>query len=39
VQVTTGMELDENGMARALDRPNWLERRELLRKRGGPPLP
>jgi WD40 repeat protein len=38
-QVMTGMELDENGMAMALDAKTWLERRDRLQKRGGPPLP
>jgi eukaryotic-like serine/threonine-protein kinase len=37
VQVLTGVELDEQGDYRVLDAATWQERRDLLRRRGGPP--
>jgi tetratricopeptide (TPR) repeat protein len=38
VETATGLELDERGSARALDRSAWLERRTRLEQLGGPPL-
>jgi eukaryotic-like serine/threonine-protein kinase len=38
-QVLTGMELDADGVAHALDTPTWLQRRQELERLGGPPLP
>jgi WD40 repeat protein/tetratricopeptide (TPR) repeat protein len=37
VAVATGLELDERGAARRLDRDEWLERRRRLALLGGPP--
>jgi WD40 repeat protein len=39
VQVTTGMELDENGAVRSLNPETWAARRQELESMGGPPLP
>jgi WD40 repeat protein len=39
VQVTTGMELDENGAVRSLNAETWARRRQELESMGGPPLP
>jgi WD40 repeat protein/Flp pilus assembly protein TadD len=37
VEAATGLELDEQGAIRALDRSAWLERRSRLERLGGPP--
>ena len=37
VQVLTGVELDEQGDYRVLDTATWQQRRDLLRRLGGPP--
>jgi tetratricopeptide (TPR) repeat protein len=37
VEAVTGLELDERGAIRALDRSGWLERRRRLEQLGGPP--
>jgi tetratricopeptide (TPR) repeat protein len=37
VEAITGLELDERGSIRALDRSAWLERRRRLEQLGGPP--
>jgi len=37
VQVLTGQELDDDGVARWLDAPAWQERRRRLDDLGGPP--
>ena len=37
VEATTGLELDERGSIRVLDRDAWLERRRRLESLGGPP--
>jgi tetratricopeptide (TPR) repeat protein len=39
VEATTGLELDERGAIRPLDRSAWLERRSRLEQLGGPPPP
>jgi len=39
VEAATGLELDERGAIRALDRSAWLERRRRLEQLGGPPPP
>jgi WD40 repeat protein/tetratricopeptide (TPR) repeat protein len=39
VEAATGMELNESGSVRALDRDAWLERRSRLESLGGPPPP
>jgi WD40 repeat protein len=39
VEVLTGLEIDEAGSARVLDNAAWLQRREQLTQRGGPPAP
>jgi eukaryotic-like serine/threonine-protein kinase len=39
VQVLTGMELDAAGVIRELDASTWQQRRQRLRRLGGPPLP
>jgi WD40 repeat protein len=39
VQVLTGMELDDSGVARRLGASAWEQRRQRLAQRGGPPLP
>jgi tetratricopeptide (TPR) repeat protein len=39
VQAATGLELDERGSIRPLDRSAWLERRRRLEELGGPPPP
>jgi eukaryotic-like serine/threonine-protein kinase len=36
-ETATGLELDERGSTRALDRSAWLERRSRLEQLGGPP--
>jgi WD40 repeat protein len=38
VEVLTGLELDELGSARVLDSATWLQRREKLKRLGGPPV-
>jgi WD40 repeat protein len=38
VEVITGFELGDDGTLRALDGASWKERRDRLRKLGGPPL-
>ena len=37
VEAATGLELDERGSIRVLDRAAWLERRRRLEQLGGPP--
>ncbi len=37
VEAATGLELDERGSVRVLDRAAWLERRQRLEQLGGPP--
>jgi tetratricopeptide (TPR) repeat protein len=37
VEAATGLELDESGSIRVLDRTAWLERRRRLEQLGGPP--
>jgi hypothetical protein len=37
VEAATGLELDEKGTMRVLDRTAWLERRRRLEQLGGPP--
>ena len=37
VEAATGLELDERGSVRVLDRAAWLERRRRLEQLGGPP--
>jgi hypothetical protein len=37
LQVSTGMELDDDGEIRPLDPETWQLRRELLEEQGGPP--
>jgi tetratricopeptide (TPR) repeat protein len=37
VKAATGLELDERGSIRVLDRPTWLESRRRLEQLGGPP--
>ena len=37
VEAATGLELDERGSIRVLDRDAWLERRRRLEQLGGPP--
>ena len=39
VEAATGLELDERGSIRVLDRDAWLERRRRLEQLGGPPPP
>jgi tetratricopeptide (TPR) repeat protein len=39
VEAATGLELDERGSVRALDRDAWQERRRRLGQLGGPPPP
>ena len=39
VEAATGLEIDERGAIRALDRDAWLERRRRLESLGGPPPP
>jgi WD40 repeat protein/tetratricopeptide (TPR) repeat protein len=39
VEAATGLELDERGAVRALDRDTWQERRVRLAQLGGPPPP
>ena len=39
VEAAAGLELDERGSIRALDRDAWLERRRRLESLGGPPSP
>jgi WD40 repeat protein/serine/threonine protein kinase/tetratricopeptide (TPR) repeat protein len=39
VEAATGLEIDERGAVRALDRDAWLERRRRLESLGGPPPP
>jgi Flp pilus assembly protein TadD len=39
IEATTGLELDEDGSIRVLDREAWLERRRRLEQLGGPPPP
>jgi WD40 repeat protein/tetratricopeptide (TPR) repeat protein len=39
VEAVTGLELDERGAVRTLDRDAWQERRRRLEQRGGPPPP
>ena len=39
IVAATGLELDERGSIRVLDRDAWLERRHLLERLGGPPSP
>jgi tetratricopeptide (TPR) repeat protein len=39
VEVVTGLELDERGSVRVLDRDAWQERRRRLAQLGGPPPP
>ena len=39
VEAATGLELDERGSIRVLDRIAWLERRLRLKQLGGPPPP
>jgi WD40 repeat protein/tetratricopeptide (TPR) repeat protein len=39
VEAATGLELDERGSIRVLDRAAWLERRSRLEQLGGPPPP
>ena len=39
VETITGLELDEQGSVRVLDRDAWLERRRRLESLGGPPPP
>jgi WD40 repeat protein len=38
IQVLTGMELDPDGLFRALDAATWQQRRQRLTERSGPPL-
>jgi hypothetical protein len=38
VEVLTGLELDQEGFARALDGAAWHRRREKLKQLGGPPV-
>jgi Flp pilus assembly protein TadD len=37
IEATSGLELDEHGSIRVLDRDAWLERRSRLEQLGGPP--
>jgi WD40 repeat protein len=39
VETATGLELDERGSVRVLDRSAWLDRRSRLEQLGGPPPP
>jgi WD40 repeat protein/serine/threonine protein kinase/tetratricopeptide (TPR) repeat protein len=39
VEAATGLQLDERGTIRVLDRAAWLERRQRLEQLGGPPPP
>jgi WD40 repeat protein len=39
IEAAAGMELDERGAIRVLDRDAWLERRRRLEQLGGPPPP
>jgi WD40 repeat protein/serine/threonine protein kinase/Flp pilus assembly protein TadD len=39
VEAATGLEMDERGAIRVLDRSAWLERRQRLEQLGGPPPP
>jgi WD40 repeat protein len=38
VQALTGLALDPSGSIQPLDRDAWLERREVVRRHGGPPV-
>jgi WD40 repeat protein len=39
VEVSTGLELDANGVVHWLDAPTWRQRRESLKEQGGCPIP
>jgi len=38
IEMSTGMELDENGVVHVLDAQSWDRRRQRLKDRGGPPV-